>query len=83
MQNSAGKQAALTLSAAEYGLKKTAWFRGKERTLAELRQMADAPLFPLPPWNYAAWKKEKARKGAEAPESYMDPNVIAARVFKY
>ena len=53
--------AGLALAEAEYQLRPTAWFKGKERTRTELQEMAGSKLFPLPPWTYAGWTRDKSK----------------------
>ena len=48
------------LANAEYQLKKSSWFKGRERSVRELRGMAGPAAFPLPPWSMQGWMESKA-----------------------
>lgn len=59
-------KAALALEAAKHQLKSRAWFQGRERSLAELRQLAGKPQFPLYPFTEEGYMAEKAAAAERA-----------------
>lgn len=75
MATSIQHAAALVLDNANYGLQRTAWFCGKERSIRELRQLAGKPMFPLPPFDADLYEQEKVAAVTRA-------NAIARRAME-